>query len=166
MFSGRYVRPFSRLNLSAIACLSSGKQGVGVYLVTPLSSAALAASLMKAGVSKSGSPAPKPTTSTPAFFSALALALTARVIESATNLTRSASEIICISIHFVRAENRIDPKPERQMRPTSAQKSGAGYSPAPLLIPRVSPPATLGPRHSPLMYRLRGQQETQASEAR
>src|SRR5687767_238155 len=65
-------------------------QGVGVYLVWPLSSAALAASLMNAGVSKSGSPAPKPTTSIPAFFMALALALTARVIESATSFIRSA----------------------------------------------------------------------------
>src|SRR4051812_7021311 len=46
---------------------------------------------MKAGVSKSGSPAPKPTTSMPAFFIALALALTARVIESATCWTRAAS---------------------------------------------------------------------------
>src|SRR5436190_1765090 len=74
-----------------MACLSSGKQGVGVYLVSPLSSAALAASLMNAGVSKSGSPAPNPTTSTPAFFSAAALALTARVIDSETRLIRSAS---------------------------------------------------------------------------
>src|SRR5687767_10862863 len=45
---------------------------------------------MNAGVSKSGSPAPKPTTSTPAFFIALALALTARVIDSETRLIRSA----------------------------------------------------------------------------
>src|SRR5687768_3105366 len=64
--------------------------GVGVYFVWPLSSAALAASLMNAGVSKSGSPAPKPTTSMPAFFMAPALALTARVIESATSFIRSA----------------------------------------------------------------------------
>src|SRR2546428_13968685 len=74
-----------------MACLSSGRQGVGVYLVWPLSSAALAASLMNAGVSKSGSPAPKPTTSTPAFFSAAALALTARVIDSEINFIRSAN---------------------------------------------------------------------------
>ena len=86
--SGLYGRPFSRLNFSAIAAFSSGKQGVGVYLVCPLSSAALAASLMNAGVSKSGSPAPKPTTSTPAFFIALALALTARVIDSETSFIR------------------------------------------------------------------------------
>src|SRR6478735_2055966 len=90
MFSGLYGRPFSRLNLSAIACFSSGIEGVGVYLVWPLSSAAFAASLMNVGVSKSGSPAPKPTTSTPAFFSAFALALTARVIDSETRLIRSA----------------------------------------------------------------------------
>src|SRR3989440_10157380 len=74
-----------------MAALSSGKQGVGVSLVCPLSSAALAASLMNAGVSKSGSPAPKPTTSTPAFFSAAALALTARVIDSETSFILSAS---------------------------------------------------------------------------
>src|SRR5947208_13257648 len=73
-----------------MAPLSSGIDGVGVYLVCPLSSAALAASLMNAGVSKSGSPAPKPTTSTPAFFSAAALALTARVIDSETSFIRSA----------------------------------------------------------------------------
>src|SRR5947208_9663348 len=91
MFSGLYARPFSRLNLSAIASLSSGKQGVGVYFVTPLSSAAFAASLMNAGVSKSGSPAPNPTTSTPAFFSAAAFALTARVIDSETSVIRSDS---------------------------------------------------------------------------
>src|SRR3954447_4991676 len=65
--------------------------GVGVYFVCPLSSAALAASLMNVGVSKSGSPAPKPTTSIPAFFIALALALTAKVIDSDTSFTRSAS---------------------------------------------------------------------------
>src|SRR3954453_11164988 len=73
-----------------MAAFSSGMQGVGVYLVCPLSRAALAASLMNAGVSKSGSPAPKPTTSIPAFFMAPALALTARVIESATSFIRSA----------------------------------------------------------------------------
>src|SRR6188472_292791 len=73
-----------------MAAFSSGKQGVGVYFVWPLSSAALAASLMNAGVSKSGSPAPNETTSTPAFFIALALALTARVIDSATSFMRSA----------------------------------------------------------------------------
>src|ERR1700677_4420814 len=73
-----------------MAALSSGMQGVGVYFVCPLSSATLAASLINAGVSKSGSPAPNPTTSTPAFFKAFALALTANVIDSGASFTRSA----------------------------------------------------------------------------
>src|SRR5881394_2128113 len=77
-----------------MATRSSGKQGVGVYFVCPLSSAVFAASLINAGVSKSGSPAPNPTTSIPAFFIALALALTASVIESATTFTRSAKGIM------------------------------------------------------------------------
>src|SRR5688572_19850399 len=88
-----------------MACLSSGKQGVGVYLVWPLSSAALAASLMKAGVSKSGSPAPNPTTSTPAFRSAAALALTASVIDSDTRLIRSARRNIGWLLGTVKSRN-------------------------------------------------------------
>src|SRR5688500_2369490 len=76
-----------------MAALSSGSHGAAVYFVMPLSRARLASSLMNVGVSKSGSPAPKPTTSTPAFFIALALAVTASVIESATRATRSARGI-------------------------------------------------------------------------
>src|SRR5580692_8172377 len=87
-----------------MAALSSGKQGVGVYLVCPLPSAAFAASLMNAGVSKSGSPAPNPTTSMPAFFMALALALTARVIDSETRFIRSARGNILGSL-LLRAGN-------------------------------------------------------------
>src|SRR4051794_17823109 len=86
-----------------MAARSSGRQGVGVYFVWPLSSACLAASLMNAGVSKSGSPAPKPTTSMPAFFMAPALALTARVIESATSFIRSARANI---VRFLREKSR------------------------------------------------------------
>ena len=55
----------------------------------------MAASQMWAGVRKSGSPAPKPTTSTPAAFMALALALTARVIEGRMPETRLE---ICICV--------------------------------------------------------------------
>src|SRR5687768_12824217 len=69
-------------------------EGVGVYLVWPLSRAVLAASLMKAGVSKSGSPAPKRTTSIPCFCMALALAPTARVMDSEMRAVRSAKGII------------------------------------------------------------------------
>src|SRR3954470_8427191 len=44
---------------------------------------------MWAGVGKSGSPAPKPITGSPAAFSALALASTARVADSAMAATRA-----------------------------------------------------------------------------
>src|SRR5687767_12464227 len=52
---------------------------VGVYLVCPARIASAAASLMCSGVSKSGSPAPRSTTSTPAAFSASAACIAARV---------------------------------------------------------------------------------------
>src|ERR1700683_3702018 len=74
-----------------MASFNSSRHGVGVYLVCPLSSAALAASLINAGVSKSGSPAPNPTTSIPALRIAAALALTASVIDSEISFISSAS---------------------------------------------------------------------------
>src|SRR6266704_3135290 len=52
---------------------------LGVYLVNPSFNAWIAASLMCCGVSKSGSPAPKPTTSSPSAFICLALASIAKV---------------------------------------------------------------------------------------
>src|SRR6187549_2666762 len=58
--------------------------GVGAYLVFPAFSAAMHASLMCSGVSKSGSPAAKPQTSSPAACRALALASTASVGEGET----------------------------------------------------------------------------------
>src|SRR6185295_11833126 len=54
------------------------------------SSAARAASLMWAGVSKSGSPAPKLITSTPAALSLAAFAVTARVIDGLIGSRRDA----------------------------------------------------------------------------
>src|ERR1700732_571379 len=54
---------------------------LGVYLVNPASRDALAAVLMFSGVSKSGSPAPKPQTSIPSDFIALALLSIERVSE-------------------------------------------------------------------------------------
>src|ERR1700756_294994 len=60
-------------NLSAIAWRSSGMPELGVYLVKPASRDAIAAALMCSGVSKSGSPAPKPQTSIPSDFIAFAL---------------------------------------------------------------------------------------------
>src|SRR3954469_14806907 len=58
--------------------------GVGAYLVFPDFRAAMHASLMCSGVSKSGSPAAKPQTSSPAAARALALASTASVGEGDT----------------------------------------------------------------------------------
>src|SRR5437016_11539278 len=50
-----------------------------VYLVLPASIARIAARLMLSGVSKSGSPAPRPITFLPACLSARALSVTAMV---------------------------------------------------------------------------------------
>ena len=50
-----------------------------VYFVSPRRMAAMAASLMLSGVSKSGSPAPSPMTSRPAAFSSRAFCVTAMV---------------------------------------------------------------------------------------
>src|SRR4249920_1282650 len=64
-----------------IAFLSDGVPPAAVYLVRPFCMAAMAASLMCWGVSKSGSPAPMAITSRPSAFSFAALADTARVGE-------------------------------------------------------------------------------------
>src|SRR4051794_3081657 len=58
--------------------------GVGAYLVLPPLSAAMHASLMCSGVSKSGSPAAKPQTSSPAACRAFARASSASVGEGET----------------------------------------------------------------------------------
>src|ERR1700754_967157 len=60
-----------------IASFSSGIPSTAVYLVLPASIAWIAASLMLPGVSKSGSPAPRPMTMRPAAFRARALSVTA-----------------------------------------------------------------------------------------
>ena len=66
--------------------------GVGAYLVWPSARALAQASLTNCGVSKSGSPTPKPTTSLPAALRALALASTASVGEGATLRAQEESE--------------------------------------------------------------------------
>src|SRR6187455_1566190 len=67
-----------------MAWRSGSMPGVGAYFVLPPFSAAMQASLMCSGVSKSGSPAAKPQTSSPAACRALALASTASVGEGET----------------------------------------------------------------------------------
>ena len=58
--------------------------GVGAYLVLPAFNAAIAASLIWSGVSKSGSPAANPQTSSPAACRAFAFASIARVGDGET----------------------------------------------------------------------------------
>src|SRR3954452_9265927 len=74
-----------------IAFLSDGVPPAAVYLVKPLFIAAIAASLMCCGVSKSGSPAPMEITSLPSAFRRAALAETARVGEGLMAFRRLAA---------------------------------------------------------------------------
>src|SRR5262245_53644418 len=60
----------------------------GVYLVKPSWMALMPACLMSWGVSKSGSPAAKLTTSLPCPWSSLALAVMANVVEPTISLIR------------------------------------------------------------------------------
>src|SRR6186713_1453657 len=64
----------------------------------PLSIALIAACLMLAGVSKSGSPAPRPITSRPACFSARALSVTAMVGDGLMRFRVSDRKAIGISV--------------------------------------------------------------------
>jgi hypothetical protein len=63
---------FSLLNFSTIAFFKAGVPSTAVYLVSPSLIALIAACLILSGVSKSGSPAPRPITSLPAAFNSLA----------------------------------------------------------------------------------------------
>src|ERR1043166_9116956 len=97
----REVRWFSAAGLSAVAWRNSGIPELGVYLVNPACNAAIAAALMCSGVSKSGSPAPKPQTSIPSDFIAFALLSIDSVIEGVTCVARSE---ISMSILVVRIQ--------------------------------------------------------------
>src|SRR2546426_11258733 len=89
--AGSYARPLSRLNLAHTAARSSGTPPTSVYLVWPCRITWIAASLIRSGVSKSGSPAPNVITSTPRRRSSRAFACTASVDEGASVFRRSAS---------------------------------------------------------------------------
>src|SRR4029434_3289697 len=69
-----------------------------VYFVMPLRRASTAAALMRSGVSKSGSPAEKLTTSIPSDRSLPALAAMARVTEGLISLVLSARVVILASL--------------------------------------------------------------------
>src|ERR1700760_801393 len=68
-----------------------------VYLVLPASMARIAASLMLPGVSKSGSPAPRPITFRPAAFNWRALSVTAIVAEGFTRSSAADRNGIMVS---------------------------------------------------------------------
>src|SRR3989454_5379779 len=89
--AGSYARPLSRLNLAHTAARSSGTPPTSVYFVWPRRIAWIAASLIRSGVSKSGSPAPNEITSTPRRRNSRALACTASVDDGASVFRRSAS---------------------------------------------------------------------------
>src|SRR3954451_10225212 len=95
---GLQACPFSRRNLAMIASFSSGMPSTAVYLVLPASMARIAASLMLAGVSKSGSPAPRPMTLRPAALSARALSVTAIVADGFTRSSAADRNGIIISL--------------------------------------------------------------------
>src|SRR5215475_10915247 len=69
-----------------------------VYFVIPFSSARTAASLIRCGVSKSGSPAANVTRSMPCAFMACAFAVTASVTDGLIALLRSLNFIRRISL--------------------------------------------------------------------
>src|ERR1700722_13415734 len=69
-----------------------------VYLVLPASMARMAASLILAGVSKSGSPAPRPMTLRPAALSTRALSVTAMVADGFTRSSAADRNGIVVSL--------------------------------------------------------------------
>src|SRR5579864_6245531 len=80
-----------------MACFSSRVPPVGVYLVKLALMASMAARLMLSGVGKSGSPAPKSTTSTPSRRRRSASAATFMVDDSLMRPTRSVrSNVACM----------------------------------------------------------------------
>ena len=66
-----YIRLFSLFNFLTTACFKASVPDAGVYFVIPFSRASIAACFIWSGVSKSGSPVPKPTASKPSAFIAL-----------------------------------------------------------------------------------------------
>ena len=105
--AGSAAKPESRSVLSQIACFSSGRPPAGLYLwFFGSAHAAIAASTMCCGVGKSGSPAPKPMTFSPAAFMALAFESTANVAEGAMAARRADVRVMGLfTISDPRASN-------------------------------------------------------------
>src|SRR5439155_11440186 len=95
--SGENGTPRVSATCLAIASRSSGSPADGPQCVAPASSARLAASLMCAGVSKSGSPISRWTISRPARSSALARASTSNADSVPSLAIRAATLMACLS---------------------------------------------------------------------
>src|SRR3990167_11245890 len=83
---GLYFKLLSLESFSQMASFKSGAPAVGVYLLQPSLIALIAAFFTFSGISKSGSPAPKPITSTPCAASCFAFAVMASVADVFTSL--------------------------------------------------------------------------------
>src|ERR1700694_3601569 len=97
-----------------MAAFSTGVPSTAVYFVSPRRMAAIAASLMLSGVSKSGSPAPRPMTSRPAAFRSRAFWLTAMVGEGLIRDRRSARKLMIGSGLKGRRDLNLDFRPEQR----------------------------------------------------
>ena len=92
---------------------------------------------MWSGVGKSGSPAPKPMTSSPAAFSALALASTASVADSAMAPIRSGDPVHACQAGTVTC---VRPPADNDPRRPPARPTDASAAARPRCPPRRSPP--------------------------
>src|SRR5258708_352748 len=138
-----------------MASLSSGRPGTGLYLwFLGSRQASAAASTMWAGVGKSGSPAPKPMTGSPAAFRALAFASTANVADGAMAAMRFeialTSAIVAPDEPGLRRHCHSPgaAPPRRAVRFRAVEgpiRSGGGVGQVGAGVPRHQPPARHGP---------------------
>src|ERR1700692_4285152 len=99
-----------------------------VYLVLPASMAWIAASLMLAGVSKSGSPAPRPMTLRPAALSARALSVTAMVAGGFTRWSAADRNGIITSLQAIANTPRVAGDPRLFLLGSAHPKAGLAAS--------------------------------------
>src|ERR1700722_15397899 len=110
------------------ASFNSARPSTAVYLVLPASMAWIAASLMLAGVSESGSPAPRPMTLRPAAFSARALSVTAMVADGFTRSSAADRNGIVISLQAIANTPRVAGDPRLFLLGSAHPKAGRAAS--------------------------------------
>ena len=101
--------------------------------------ALIAACLMLSGVSKSGSPAPRPMTSRPAAFSARALSVTAIVGDGLMRLSCSARKAIDVSFSVACVEGRPSPKAPARVRQGQVAIRSAEFEPSVAALRALAP---------------------------